>query len=90
VTSALAGLAVAGSERVTRFRDTNGSFAPAHGAQQPDSATEPGQLVVPSGAFRVRLYGGKDLVTGHRPDIVEVIPPGPKAAAQAEAARTRR
>jgi hypothetical protein len=32
---------------------------------------------------------GTDPVTGRRHDLVEVIPPGPKAAAQAEAARTR-
>jgi len=44
---------------------------------------------LPSGAFRVRVYAGKDPVTGRRHDLVEVIPAGPKAAAHAEAARTR-
>jgi hypothetical protein len=42
---------------------------------------------LPSGAFRVRVYAGKDPVTGRRHDVVEVIPAGPKAAA--EATRTR-
>ncbi|WP_433291504.1 tyrosine-type recombinase/integrase [Pseudonocardia sp. CA-142604] len=45
--------------------------------------------LLPSGALRVRVYAGKDPVTGRRHDLIEVIPPGPKAAAQAEAARTR-
>jgi integrase len=44
---------------------------------------------LPSGAFRVRVYAGKDPVSGRRHDLVEVIPPGPKAATLAEAARTR-
>lgn len=44
---------------------------------------------LPSGAFRVRVYAGKDPVSGRRHDLVEVIPPGPKAAALAEATRTR-
>ena len=42
-----------------------------------------------SGALRVRVYAGTDPVTGRRRDLVEVIPPGPKAARLAEAARTR-
>jgi integrase len=42
-----------------------------------------------SGALRVRVYAGTDPVTKRRHDLVEVIPPGPKAAALAEAARTR-
>jgi hypothetical protein len=45
--------------------------------------------VLPSGALRVRVYAGKDPVSGRRHDLVEVVPPGPKAAAQAEAVRTR-
>jgi len=44
---------------------------------------------LPSGTFRVRVYAGKDPVTGRRHDLVEVIPAGPKAAAEAEATRTR-
>jgi integrase len=37
----------------------------------------------------VRVYAGKDPVSGRRHDLVEVVPPGPKAATLAEAARTR-
>lgn len=44
---------------------------------------------LPSGALQVRVYGGKDALTGKRNELVEVIPPGPRAAAEAEAARTR-
>ena len=42
---------------------------------------------LPSGAYRVRVYGGVDSVSGRRHDLVEIIPPGPRA--HAEAARTR-
>jgi integrase/DNA-binding transcriptional regulator YhcF (GntR family) len=44
---------------------------------------------LPSGALRVRVYAGKDPLTGRRHDLVEIIPAGSKAAAQAEAVRTR-
>jgi integrase len=44
---------------------------------------------LPSGALRVRVYAGADPVTGRRHDLVEVIPPGPKARRLAEEARTR-
>jgi hypothetical protein len=44
---------------------------------------------LPSGALRVRVFAGKDPVTGRRHDLVEVVPAGPKAASQAEALRTR-
>jgi integrase len=44
---------------------------------------------LPSGALRVRVYAGADPLTGTRHDLVEVIPPGLKAAALAEAARVR-
>jgi integrase len=44
---------------------------------------------LPSGALRVRVYAGKDPVSGTRHDLVEVIPPGPKAEKEAEAALTR-
>ncbi|QJY50004.1 hypothetical protein [Pseudonocardia broussonetiae] len=37
----------------------------------------------------MRDYAGMDAVTGRRLSLVELIPPGPKAARQAEAARTR-
>jgi integrase len=45
--------------------------------------------LLPSGAYRVRVYAGTDPVTGKRHDLVEVVPPGPKAAAEAEKVRTR-
>jgi integrase len=44
---------------------------------------------LPSGALRVRVYAGVDPVTKRRHDLIEVIPPGPKALKQAEAARAR-
>jgi hypothetical protein len=44
---------------------------------------------LPSGALRVRVYAGTDPLTGTRHDLVEVIPPSPKAETLAEAARTR-
>ncbi|PKB30220.1 tyrosine-type recombinase/integrase [Pseudonocardia alni] len=44
---------------------------------------------LPSGALRVRVYGGQDPVSGKRNTLVEVIEPGPRQEARAEAARTR-
>jgi hypothetical protein len=44
---------------------------------------------LPSGALRVRVYAGEDPLTGKRHSLIEIIPPGPKAAKLAEAARTR-
>lgn len=44
---------------------------------------------LPSGALRVRVYAGKDPVSGRRNDLVEIIEPGSKQAARAEAARAR-
>ena len=44
---------------------------------------------LPSGALRVRVYAGLDPATGRRHNLVELIPPGPKAGKLAEAARTR-
>jgi hypothetical protein len=44
---------------------------------------------LPSGALRVRVYGGTDPLTGKRHDVVEMIPAGPDAARLAEQARTR-
>jgi len=44
---------------------------------------------LPSGALRVRVYAGTDPVTGRRRDLVEIVPPGSKAARVAEEARTR-
>ena len=45
--------------------------------------------VLQSGALRVRVYAGIDPVTKKRHTLTEVIPPGPKAARLAEAARHR-
>jgi integrase len=42
-----------------------------------------------SGALRVRVYAGIDPVTRKRHNLIEVIPPGPKAWREAEAARAR-
>src|SRR5690242_20110129 len=44
---------------------------------------------LPSGAFRVRVYAGTDPLTGKRHDLTEVVPPGPRAAAEAEKVRAR-
>ncbi len=44
---------------------------------------------LPSGAFRVRVYAGSDPLPGTRHDLTEVVPPGPRAAAEAEKVRTR-
>lgn len=45
--------------------------------------------VLQSGSLRVRVYAGKDPLTARDLYLIETIPPGPEAAAQAEAARTR-
>jgi integrase len=42
---------------------------------------------LPSGALRVRVYAGQDPVTKKRHDLVAVVPPGPNADREAEAAR---
>ena len=42
-----------------------------------------------SGSLRVRAYAGVDPITGKRHDLVEVVPPGPKARRQAEAILAR-
>ena len=44
---------------------------------------------LPSGALRVRVYAGTDPITRKRHNLVEVIPPGPKAWDQADAVRRR-
>jgi integrase len=44
---------------------------------------------LPSGAYRVRVYAGADPLTGRRNYLTEVVPAGPRAAAEAEKARTR-
>ena len=37
----------------------------------------------------MRVYAGSDPLTGKRHDLTEVVPPGPRAAAEAEKVRTR-
>src|SRR5215207_4562112 len=44
---------------------------------------------LPSGALQVRVYAGADPLTGKDHYLSEVVPGGPKAAAQAEKVRTR-
>lgn len=44
---------------------------------------------LPSGALRVRVFAGYDPLTGRRLDLQEVVPAGPRAAAEAERARLR-
>jgi hypothetical protein len=43
----------------------------------------------PSGALRVRIHAGIDPVTKKRHRLEEIVPAGPKAAAQAEKVRTK-
>jgi integrase len=45
--------------------------------------------LLPSGAYRVRVYAGLDPLTGKRNYLTEVVPSGPKAASEAEKLRTR-
>lgn len=45
--------------------------------------------LLPSGAYRVRVYTGLDPLTRRRNYLTEVVPPGPKAASEAEKVRTR-
>ena len=44
---------------------------------------------LPSGSLRVQVYAGIDPMTGKKIRLTETIPPGPRAAADAEKARTR-
>src|SRR5258707_742002 len=44
---------------------------------------------LPSGALRVRVYAGRDPLMKRDHYLIEVIPPGLKAAAEAEKVRTR-
>lgn len=43
---------------------------------------------LPSGALRVRVYAGKDPVSGGRHDLIQIVPPGPNARKEAERVRT--
>jgi integrase len=44
---------------------------------------------LPSGSLRVKVYAGYDPVSGRRHYLDEVVPAGPRAAAEAEKVRTR-
>jgi integrase len=44
---------------------------------------------LPSGALRVRVHAGRDPISKRRLDLVEIVPPGPTAAKEAEQVRTR-
>lgn len=44
---------------------------------------------LPSGALRVRVYGGTDPISGKRNTLVEIVEPGPRLEARTEAVRTR-
>jgi integrase len=44
---------------------------------------------LPSGSLRVKVYAGKDPVTGRRHYLTEVVPAGPRAQRAAERVRTR-
>jgi integrase len=44
---------------------------------------------LPSGSLRVKVYAGNDPLSGRRHFLSETIPAGPRAAAEAEKARTR-
>ena len=57
-------------------------MASATGARRKRSKGSVEEL--PSGALRVAVYAGTDPLTGKRHYLREVIPAGPKAAAEAE------
>lgn len=44
---------------------------------------------LPSGSLRVRVYAGVDALSGKRNYLIETVPAGPRAAAEAEKVRTR-
>ncbi|HEV7932955.1 MAG TPA: hypothetical protein VGP70_11670 [Actinomadura sp.] len=61
----------------------------ATGATAPKRRT-PGEIeVLPSGSLRVRVYAGVDALSGKRNYLVETVPAGPKASAEAEKVRRR-
>lgn len=58
-------------------------------AGSPRSRSRGNVTVLPSGSLRVRVYAGKDPLTGRANYLTESVKPGPKAAAEAERVRTR-
>jgi Phage integrase, N-terminal SAM-like domain len=65
-------------------------YLPCMGATQGARRRRRGEIEeLPSGALRVRVHAGIDPVTNKRHRLEEIVPAGPKAAAQAEKVRTR-
>ncbi len=58
-------------------------------AGSPRSRSRGNVTVLPSGSLRVRVYAGKDPLTGRANYLTETVKPGSKAAAEAERVRTR-
>jgi len=80
--------------RVARFGSSEkGTAMPCWGAliqYEFPATTSAGSIDrLRNGTLRVRVYAGIDPVTKKRHNLVEFVAPGPKAAAQAEAARVR-
>lgn len=61
------------------------THAPASPRQRRRGTVE----ALPSGSLRVQVYAGIDPVSGKKIRLTETIPPGPRAAGDAEKARTR-
>ncbi|MGE3413398.1 MAG: tyrosine-type recombinase/integrase [Dehalococcoidia bacterium] len=61
----------------------------ATGATAPKRRTRGEIEVLPSGSLRVRVYAGVDALSGKRNYLVETVPAGPKAPAEAEKVRRR-
>jgi len=59
--------------------------SPSSGSRRMRGQVEP----LPSGSLRVRVFTGRDPLTKSKHFLEEVVPAGPKAAAQAEKVRTR-
>lgn len=60
------------------------------GQSQGSSNRQRGSIeTLPSGSLRVKVYAGYDPVSGRRHYFDEVVPTGPRAAAEAERVRTR-
>lgn len=69
--------------RVGYYHRMAGSKATPRGRRRGEVET------LPSGSLRVKVYAGVDPLSGRRHYLTESIPPGPRAAADAERARTR-
>ena len=70
--------------------DTGGANVPSMTRAARPRKRQRGSIdTLPSGALRVRVYGGVDPLRGRRHDVIEIIPAGPDASRDAEKARTR-